>query len=138
MSQSRTVFLVDDDWDDCEIFGFALETLGAPLSLVCAFDGVNALEQMAMPEFVRPDLIVLDLNMPRMNGMEFLAELRKRPEYAQTPVVVYSTSSAPADINGALHGGATAFMTKHSSFPRMCDDLRDVLARYHLLPATTA
>ena len=133
MSQSKTIFLVDDDVDDCDIFRFALETLQVKANLVCAYDGINALEQMAMPDFERPDLILLDLNMPRMDGKQLLARLRSLPDYAQAPIVVYSTSAAPADINAATEGGATVFMTKHSSLPRMCEDLQTLLLRYGFL-----
>lgn len=138
MPQSKTIFLIDDDEDDCDVFRFALETLRAPVSLVRAFDGVNALEQMAMPDFVLPHLIMLDLNMPRMNGWQLLTRLRERSDYRGVPTVVYSTSSAPADINGAMALGATAFMTKHHSIARMCDDLKILLTEHGLFSSVPA
>lgn len=124
--------MVDDDEDDREIFQHALETLNCTAQLVCAFNGINALEQIAHPDFMLPDLIILDLNMPRMTGRQLLAQLRQRAEYRHIPVIIYTTSSSPADYRELMEMGATAFMTKHTSMARMCADLGQLLGQYQI------
>ncbi len=132
-ARKKTIFLVDDDEDDCDLFRIALKSLGCEAQCICAFDGVNALEQISHPDFTIPDLIVLDLNMPRMNGRELLVNLRQLPDYAQIPVITYSTTSAPAHHKMMLELGAAAFLTKHNSMPRMCEDLEQILCNYDLI-----
>lgn len=75
-------------------------------------DGVAALEHLRDPATSRPDLIVLDLNMPRMNGGELLGVLKTDEDLRSIPVVVLTTSSAPGDVMGAYRRHASAYVTK--------------------------
>lgn len=105
------VLLVEDDAADAMLIEEALSERGAR-NLIQVTDGVAALEYLRAPGSVRPDLIVLDLNMPRMNGRDLLRVLKSDAELQAIPVVVLTTSSAPDDIHGAYSSHANAYVTK--------------------------
>ncbi|MFD9368441.1 response regulator [Streptomyces sp. NPDC060020] len=105
------VLLVEDDIADAMLIEEALAERGAR-NLVQATDGVAALEHLRNPDSPRPDLIVLDLNMPRMNGRDLLRILKNDADLRTIPVVVLTTSSAPDDVAGAYTSHANAYVTK--------------------------
>ncbi|MFG2621813.1 response regulator [Streptomyces sp. NPDC048507] len=105
------VLLVEDDMADAMLIEEALSERGAR-NLVQVTDGLAALEHLRAPGSVRPDLIVLDLNMPRMNGRELLRVLKTDEDLQTIPVVVLTTSSAPDDVAGAYSSHANAYVTK--------------------------
>ncbi|MER7760963.1 response regulator [Streptomyces sp. NPDC097619] len=105
------VLLVEDDTADAMLIEEALSERGAR-NLIQVSDGVAALEYLRSPDAVRPDLIVLDLNMPRMNGRDLLKVLKADSELQAIPVVVLTTSSAPDDVVGAYSSHANAYVTK--------------------------
>ncbi|MET7680521.1 response regulator [Streptomyces sp. NPDC005423] len=105
------VLLVEDDVADAMLIEEALSECGAR-NLVQVTDGVAALEYLRTPDNVRPDLIVLDLNMPRMNGRDLLRVLKADEELQTIPVVVLTTSAAPDDVVGAYSSHANAYVTK--------------------------
>ncbi|WP_411103048.1 response regulator [Streptomyces sp. cmx-4-9] len=110
-ARAYDVLLVEDDMADAMLIEEALSERGAR-NLVQVTDGIAALEHLRDPGNVRPDLIVLDLNMPRMNGRDLLQVL-KTDEHLQTiPVVVLTTSAAPEDVAGAYSSHANAYVTK--------------------------
>ncbi|MFB6888908.1 response regulator [Kitasatospora sp. NPDC056327] len=105
------VLLVEDDAADAILIEEALTERGAR-NLVQVTDGIAALEHLRAPGAVRPDLIVLDLNMPRMNGRDLLRVLKTDEDLRTIPVVVLTTSAAPDDVNGAYSSHANAYVTK--------------------------
>jgi CheY-like chemotaxis protein len=105
------VLLVEDDLADAMLIQDALAERGAR-NLTQVSDGIEALDYLRNPENERPDLIVLDLNMPRMNGREFLAVVKEDPDLRTIPVVVLTTSTAPDDVSGAYRQYANAYVTK--------------------------
>ncbi|MFJ8825930.1 response regulator [Streptomyces sp. NPDC102467] len=105
------VLLVEDDLADAMLVQDALTARGAR-NLTQVEDGIAALEYLRDPDSTRPDLIVLDLNMPRMNGRELLAVLKGDEDLRSIPVVVLTTSSAPNDVTGAYQQYANAYVTK--------------------------
>lgn len=114
MINPKTFFLVDDDEDDRELFGLALEEADASIHLLTANSGAEALDMLAQ-EHIRPDTIFLDLNMPMMDGKECLAELKNNPQTRDIPVIIFSTSSDPSDRHETARLGAVDFITKPSS-----------------------
>lgn len=103
------VLLIDDDEDDRE---FMLEVIGENYpQVVCtvAFNGQDALDRL---NSYRPDLIFLDLNMPLMDGRQFLRAMNKKTELAGIPVIVVSTSSDNVIREETKSLGAKAFFTK--------------------------
>ncbi|MFF0305229.1 response regulator [Streptomyces sp. NPDC004562] len=105
------VLLVEDDAADALLIQDALTERGTR-NITQVSDGIAALEFLRDQGNERPDLIVLDLNMPRMNGREFLAVVKEDPELRTIPVVVLTTSAAPDDVTGAYHHHANAYVTK--------------------------
>ncbi|MEU1536364.1 response regulator [Streptomyces fagopyri] len=105
------VLLVEDDAADAMLIEEALSERGAR-NLIQVTDGVAALEYLRAPDSARPDLIVLDLNMPRMNGRDLLRVLKADEDLQTIPVVVLTTSSAPDDVADAYNSHANAYVTK--------------------------
>ncbi|WP_035803508.1 response regulator [Kitasatospora mediocidica] len=108
---SYGVLLVEDDHADAMLIEEALFERGVARIITRAEDGVVALEHLRDTRPL-PDLIILDLNMPRMNGRELLAVLKADPDLRAIPVVVLTTSGAPDDVSGAYRGHANAYVTK--------------------------
>ncbi|AXI77182.1 response regulator [Peterkaempfera bronchialis] len=106
------VLLVEDDPADAMLIEDALAERGMARTLSQVSDGVAALDFLRDPAKPRPDLIVLDLNMPRMNGRELLSALKCDDELKIIPVVVLTTSAAPDDVSGAYQRHANAYVTK--------------------------
>jgi CheY-like chemotaxis protein len=106
------ILLVEDDPADAMLIEGALLDRGMARAVNQVDDGVAALEYLRDPTRSRPDLIVMDLNMPRMNGRELLAVLKDDEELMIIPVVVLTTSGAPDDVVGAYRHHANAYITK--------------------------
>lgn len=123
----KRVFLIDDDTDDAEIFEMALNSLALPTQLTRAKNGLDAISQAQSPDFPRPDYIFLDLNMPMVNGVECLAEMRSKKLLEQVPVYIYTTSATGPDIERCRQMGGILF-TKHSSFQALLNGLREILS----------
>jgi CheY-like chemotaxis protein len=123
MAEPKVCLLVDDDPDDQEVFLTALGDISSTALCLIAPDGDRALELLYNKETV-PDYIFLDLNMPRMNGFEFLAAIKKSSVLRNIPVIVYSTTSQPAQIERVKKLGATDFFTKTYKYNDLCSLLR--------------
>jgi CheY-like chemotaxis protein len=111
-------FMVDDDIDDQEIFAIAIRESG--FDVVCDFakDGIDALTKLEEKEQV-PDFIFLDLNMPRMNGIHCLIEIKKTERLSKVPVIIYSTSAESKFIEEAKMHGASEYLIKPSSIKEL-------------------
>ncbi|WP_330173505.1 response regulator [Streptomyces sp. NBC_01498] len=107
-----SVLLVEDDPADAMLIEDALVERGMARDIAQVSDGVAALEYLRDSGNGRPDLIILDLNMPRMNGRELLAALKNDTDLGSIPVVVLTTSAAPDDIAGAYRQHANAYVAK--------------------------
>jgi CheY-like chemotaxis protein len=117
------VLMVDDDEDDREVFVTAVKSLNTPVQHYVAKDGNEALHMLQNEMLVAPDFIFLDLNMPRMSGLECLREIKNRPGLKSIPVVMYTTSKSETDINNSFKSGATGFVCKPNKF----EDLQKIL-----------
>ncbi|HEX8517040.1 MAG TPA: response regulator [Bacteroidia bacterium] len=123
----NTILLVDDDPDDQYIFNNALKEVDKSIFLSIAKDGVNAFEKL---KIITPDLIFLDMNMPRMNGMEFLAKFNALSPFNRIPVVVYSTSTNIQDKSKVRALGARDCIEKPVLFEDTVDTIRKVIQNY--------
>lgn len=127
----RCVFLVDDDSDDREIFAEALGEVDGSLCLCSAVDGLDGLQKLsALTNGEIPKCIFLDLNMPRMNGLELLGELRKLDTYRRVPIIIYTTSGDARQQQEAMTLGASHYMVKPHHFSGLCTGLQEVLQEY--------
>jgi CheY-like chemotaxis protein len=113
---ARKFLVVDDDCDDTELFAEAIGSVDASVSCYNVADGKQALDKLTSKDIERPDLIFLDINMPGMNGWQFLASLKGSESLKAIPVIMYSTSSQRSDIKMAMSSGALCFFTKPNSF----------------------
>jgi CheY-like chemotaxis protein len=118
MPALKTILIIDDDIDDQEILITAIQELDAALICCTALNGKDALEKLMSKE-VMPRLIFLDLNMPAMNGFQFLEHVKGSNELSQIPIVVFSTSSNPDDVQQTKKLGAIDFFTKPTSFLKL-------------------
>jgi CheY-like chemotaxis protein len=110
------VLIVDDDDADAMMIEEALQGAPVPPVVHRVIDGSQALEYLRregeFADAVRPDLILLDLNMPRMGGREVLAHIRRDSDLTAIPIVVLTTSDAVPDIVASYDGHANAYVTK--------------------------
>jgi CheY-like chemotaxis protein len=110
------ILVVDDDDADAMMITEALDAVDTPATVRRVADGRQALDYLRRsidyPDAPRPDLILLDLNMPRMGGRETLAEIKTDDELKAIPVVVLTTSSALTDIEDSYRHRANAYVTK--------------------------
>ncbi len=127
MINEPVVFVIDDDIDDQEIFGIALDRANKNANCVFANDGIHAIEKIRNDESFLPDFIFLDLNMPRMDGSECLVELRKIPRLNNVPVYLYSTSLDTVGIDKTKSLGATDYIMKPSSIFELTDILKNII-----------
>jgi CheY-like chemotaxis protein len=117
-----SVLLVEDDPGDVMLIreAFADHKVGNALSVVS--DGVEAMRfvrrEGEYADQERPDLVVLDLNLPRKSGSEVLAEIKGDPELSTIPVVVLTTSEAEEDVMRSYRQHANAYITKPVDFDR--------------------
>lgn len=120
------IFLIDDDVDDLEIFSFALENIGHPVDCYTASDGTEAIAILNREKDFIPDYIFVDLNMPKMDGRSCLTEIKKIERLKNTPVIIYSTSTARKDIVETQELGATSYISKPSSISTLTTILKEV------------
>jgi CheY-like chemotaxis protein len=112
MPTNITCLLIDDDSDDREIFGDALHHTGLDVEYVTMTDSINAIEVLKENTDFTPVLIVVDFNMPKMNGIECLVELKKIPRIKDVPIYLYSTYVHPEIIKKGKELGAKDVLIK--------------------------
>lgn len=120
-----SVLLVDDDIDDRTIFSEVLKDIDQTLTCNTASNGEDALTQLE--NGLRPDIIFLDLNMPRINGKQFLQEIKKQETLQDIPVIIYTTSSEVQDKKETQQLGASGYFTKPSNIRTLEQKLRKTL-----------
>jgi len=106
------ILLVEDSLADIELTLEALSGAKVANEVTVMRDGASALEHLRGAPDERPDLVILDLNLPRMTGHEVLAALRADEELRRIPVAVLTTSAAEADVARTYDLGANCFLTK--------------------------
>ena len=127
-SRNKSIYLADDDTDDCLIFGEALKALNEGVELTITYDGVQLLSTLDETVPPPPYVIFLDLNMPRKNGFEALSEIRRNDKFKDIPVVILSTASNPDIIEKTFHLGANYFVRKPSTFSQLSEAIKTVLS----------
>jgi CheY-like chemotaxis protein len=120
------ILLIDDDEDDQFVFKDALREIRFPYACEVAGNGLEAVARLTGDEDL-PAMIFLDLNMPLMNGVEFLKHVREHPSINQIPIVIFSTSNNPADRTDLPKLGASSFITKTADFRELTIKLTQLL-----------
>lgn len=139
---NSTLLVVDDNPDDVELTLAALSTTTLAEKVVVAKDGIEAMQYLRQEaDFASaesPSLVLLDLNMPRKDGREVLAEMKADPVLRKIPVVVLSTSAAEDDVSTAYGMHANCYVSKPADMPqliKMAKCLEEFWFRVAQLPA---
>ena len=126
-SKPFEILLVEDNIQDVHLLRIGLETAHSPVNLTVVTDGEAAIKYF-LPEHrkssSRPDLLLLDLNLPKRSGYEVLAALRENPETTWMPVLILSSSSAAKDIRRAYELHANGYIQK----PGNLEELTQLIA----------
>ena len=128
---AQTVLIIDDDIDDRLFFCEALKEANLHLNCEGAMDGVYGLDALKKSDIL-PALIFLDINMPRMGGMECLTELKKDETLKHIPVVIYTTTKTPEAVELARSLGAAHFVQKPIFFEDIVHCVTKLIAQYSL------
>ena len=120
------ILIIDDDGEDSEFLCDAICQVNPETRCMAMANAADAIEGLKTKKVTRPDLIFLDLNMPSTNGVQCLKELKDEADLSDIPVVIYTTSKSYEDRAEALRLGAVDFITKPSSFRRLCQFVEDV------------
>jgi len=126
------ILIVDDDAGDQVLIQEALQASQAGKKIYMVGDGEEALDYLnrtgrwASSPAPRPDLILLDLNMPRLGGRELLPRLKSDPRWKTTPVVVFTTSNREDDVAYCYAAGASSYVQKPSDFDRFQEVLSQI------------
>jgi CheY-like chemotaxis protein len=131
------VLLVEDNPDDIELTRLAFAEAGIEHPLVVARDGAQALDYL----FARgahadrdleplPALVLLDLNLPKLDGREVMRAIRAEPRTRGLPVVALSSSAQPFDIDASFASGVDSYLQKPVDFARFIEDVRRLRARW--------
>ncbi|MEP2059307.1 MAG: response regulator [Maribacter litoralis] len=113
------VFLADDDSDDRTFFSDALREIPIQTKISEFNNGVDLMAELLSNTAEKPDVIFLDLKMPMMDGFECLADIRDLEQYENTPVIIYSTSYHPKEIDRLNEMGASLYLQKPSSYNQL-------------------
>jgi CheY-like chemotaxis protein len=131
------VLIIDDDDDDRILLREALEEVGCRPLCLAASDGYEALKSLRNADYPKPEVIFLDLNMPRVNGIQCLRELKKDKSLQNIPVIIYTTSKQESDKEQTKTLGAAFFLTKPTSFNKLCQILLQLFETKILPEANT-
>jgi CheY-like chemotaxis protein len=122
------VLLADDDLDDCIFFKEALTELQLSTHLTAVHDGEQLMQLLANETFKLPHVLFLDINMPRKNGFECLAEIKLSEKLQQLPVIMFSTSFEQEVVNLLYKNGAQYFIRKLSEISQFKKIIHHTLA----------
>jgi len=139
----KTILLVDDDETTLIFARAVMKHLSCPVELRCVRDGFAAMSYLAgdgeysdRKTNPAPDLVLLDLKRPLVDGFEVLEWIRAQPGFAQLPVVVLTGSTYPPDVARAFQLGASAFVIKVVEFLDFEKCLKNVLERFLMRPVS--
>jgi CheY-like chemotaxis protein len=125
------ILLADDDIDDCSFFKTALGKLSSRAQLTTVHDGEELMQLLTSEITELPDVLFLDINMPRKNGSECLSEIKRNEKLSHIPVVIFSTSYSRDTMNALFKAGAHIYIRKPGNF----EQLKEVI--HHALPLAT-
>jgi two-component system, response regulator len=131
----KTILVVEDNPDHLELTLLSLQGDGSAHEMAVAYDGAQALDYLfgqgahsGRDTTDQPELVLLDLKLPKLTGLEVLQRMREDPRTATVPVVILTSSSEQEDILACYQGGANSFVRKPVNFADYADKLRQVQA----------
>lgn len=122
---SKYIALAEDDADDQLLFTEALKQVRGENTLMTVPNGMLMLDLLKNNKEALPDVIVLDVNMPGMTGIECLKVIRSEPEFNHLPIVIMSTTTDPRTVEAAYASGANSYAVKPGKF----DDLKKIVEK---------
>lgn len=122
----KTIWHIDDDEDDQEFFQIALKNLESNFEYKGYIYAENALNELQVVKYL-PDIIFLDLNMPGMNGEQFLKRIKQETKFEDIPVFIFTTSSQSSTKVRMKGIGATEVYTKPDNYLNLIELLKKVL-----------
>ncbi|WP_046755429.1 response regulator [Kordia jejudonensis] len=128
------IVLADDDEDDRLFFTDAFEELKITTKVQTYNDGVYLMDYLNSEDAILPNVLFLDLNMPRKNGMECLKEIKANEKFADIAIAIYSTSASEEDIENTFIHGANIYIKKPDNFKKLKKALSEVVTinwQYH-------
>jgi len=127
MSLYKVVLLIDDDKEDQEIFGDAIKEVDNTIKFLSEFNSDQAINSLSSRKKDKPDIIFLDMNMPRLNGKQLLSELKREPSTEDIPVIMCSTFFGEPDVKEIAKLGAAHHMVKPTRFIDLCQAIAKIL-----------
>jgi two-component system, chemotaxis family, response regulator Rcp1 len=127
--KSFQILLVEDSLSDIRLIREALKETPVLVEIAVAHDGVEATDYLRKAEtdlVARPDLVLLDLNLPRKNGLEVLAEVKASPNLKEIPVLIMTSSRADRDIKEAYRLNANCYIAKPNELADFVNVLRGI------------
>lgn len=129
MNDIPVCMLIEDDVDDQEIFSMALEEIDIEIQCIISDSGVDALKTLRSEGAVIPDYIFIDVNMPKMNGLECLQEIRGIEQLSNAAVFMYTTTSDDRIIAKSKELGAKGFIVKPSGLKLLTETLTEIFLK---------
>lgn len=121
-SAQKTVMIIEDEADAAELFAEMMRVNG--YRVVKMFSSAPAIPTLLRE---KPDVVILDIMMPDISGLEVLRYMRREPELASIPVIIVSAKSMPGDIKTGLEAGASIYLTKPVGFKDLKQAVESVL-----------
>lgn len=121
-SRQKTVMIIEDEADAAELFSEMMRING--FRVIKMFSSAPAIPIIAQE---RPDVILLDVMMPDISGLEVLRYIRREPELSSIPVIILSAKSMPGDIRTGIEAGASLYLTKPVGFQDLKQAVEQVL-----------
>jgi len=128
------ICLADDDEDDRLFFTDAFDELKINTKVKTFNDGVELMNYLNSEDSILPNVLFLDLNMPKKNGVECLLEIKQNEKFSDIAIVIYSTSSSEEDIEETFVNGANIYIKKPNDFENLKKILSEVVTmnwQYH-------
>ena len=132
MKSGKPILLVEDDQVDAMIVERAFKVKGIENPLGIVDNGLKALELLTDPEKEKPCLILLDLNMPRMGGIEFLKTVKKNDAIKRIPILILTSSEEEEDKKNCFNLGVAGYMLKPADFQKFAEMI-EVIFKYWAL-----
>jgi len=119
----KTVLIIEDEEDAAELFAEMMRVSG--FRVVKTSKSTPAISMMSSE---KPDVILLDIMMPEISGLDILRQMRREPDLAKIPVIVVTAKSMPADIKNGMEAGASTYLTKPVGFLELKEAVERALA----------
>lgn len=117
--ENINILLADDDQADCLLFKDALEELPVSAMLTIVHNGEQLIEDLTKKEGEFPDVLFLDLNMPRKNGFASLGQIKRNTDLQDLPVIIFSTASDVETVKNVFRNAAHYYICKPPDFSQL-------------------